>query len=128
VGRYDGKLDAYGHLEYTVGHHGYLACFDARRVGDAVEYHVVIDCPEAHFTDTVERGTVPATSEGIASLLGLPDKYLADCREQYPEEEYGPPDAGDTADRWAVYLRTLIADPAKMYLDPDPVDPEEDES
>jgi hypothetical protein len=66
------KLDAYGHLNWTVGNEDWLACFDARRVGNEIEYHVIVDCESGGFTDTIERGAVPATAEGIANLSGLP--------------------------------------------------------
>ena len=31
-------LDAYGHLNWTVGNEDWIACFDARRVADGIGY------------------------------------------------------------------------------------------
>src|SRR6185295_2820870 len=83
-------LDAYGHLNWTVGNEDWLACFDARRVADGIEYHVVVDCESGGFTDTIERDTVPATADGIANLLCFPSYFADVCSEHYlGNDEHG---------------------------------------
>ena len=69
-------LDAYGHLNWTVGDENWTACLDAVRVGDQIAYHVVVDCESGGFTDTPAKGHVPATAEGVADLRGLPDYWF----------------------------------------------------
>lgn len=108
------RLDAYGHLEWTVGNEDWLACFDAVRVPEGIAYHVVVDCESGGFTDTIESGTVPV--EEAMTLAGLPGRYADMCGEMYVDSEDFPmPDADEYADcdrRWAEHLRALAAEPA----------------
>ncbi len=51
---------------------------------------VVVNCESGGFTDTLERGAVPATAEGIANLLCLPSRWADICSEQYLDtDDYG---------------------------------------
>jgi len=106
------KLDAYGHLNWTVGNEDWIACFDAIRTAAGIEYHVVVDCESGGFTDTPEHGTVPATAEGIANLLCFPSYWADICSEHYldtPEEEYGPVEWQETDKSWRQHLEHLLA-------------------
>jgi len=106
------RLDAYGHLNFTVGNEDWIACFDAIRTPEGIEYEVVVNCESGGFIDTVEHRTVPATLEGIRSLLGLPDCFASICMEHYAddtEEEYGPVEWKDTLESWDRHLRDLVS-------------------
>jgi hypothetical protein len=122
------KLDAYGHLEWTVGNEDWIACFDAIRVGNKIKYHVVVDCDSGGFTDTPESGEVAATAEGIAPLLSLPGRWMDVFHEQsYQGNEHGRPQWAKTRDRWARHLRALVKLPrqpepeGECWEDDDPV-------
>lgn len=107
------KLDAYGHLSWVVGNDDWIACFDARRVPDGIEYHVVVDCESGGFIDTPEHATVPATEGGIRNLLGLPGYWASICMDNYPDDDaYGPIEWEDCANRWEAHVRSLLAQPA----------------
>lgn len=80
------ELDAFGHLTWTVGNEDWIACFDAVRKGDKVEYHVVVDCESGGFVDTIESGSVPA-EEAVTRLSGLPDQFYSIACEHYAEED-----------------------------------------
>ena len=67
------ELDAYGHMTWTMGDADWTACFDAVRVGNAIAYHVVVNCESGGFIDTVEKGLVPITE--AAKLAILPSNY-----------------------------------------------------
>ncbi len=111
------KLDAYGHLNWTVGNEDWIACFDARRVRDGIEYHVVVNCESGGFIGTMEKGTVPATVDGIAQLTGLPDRYADYCFENYPTEadevEHGKIEWEDTDKAWREHLQGLLKEEAE---------------
>jgi len=105
----ENKLDAYGHLTWTVGNEDWIACFDARRVTDGIEYHVVVDCESGGFTDTIEHGTVPATAEGIANLLCFPSYWADICSEHYIDDDtYGPVEWQETDASWRRHLEFLL--------------------
>ena len=108
------KLDAYGHLSYTVGNEDWLACFDAIRIpGDLIAYHVVVNCESGSWIDTIESGTVPATADGIATIAGLPERYLDVCLEGYADtEEYGEIEWEDCATAWPKHLAWLLTQPS----------------
>jgi hypothetical protein len=107
------ELDAYGHLYWTVGNEDWIACFDARRVSEGIEYHVVVDCESGGFTYTVEHATVPATEDGIRSLFSLPSYWAGICMEHYRgDTEYGPIEWEECARRWEAHVRSLLAEPA----------------
>jgi len=62
---YGDILDAYGHLNWCVSMRpsknggDWLACFDARRVKDGIEYHVIVNSDSGGFIDTLEGGIIP---------------------------------------------------------------------
>jgi len=120
----ENKLDAYGHLTWTVGNEDWIACFDARRVTDGIEYHVVVDCESGGFTDTIEHGTVPATVEGIVPLFVLPGRYADMCVEMYldkpadDQDGYGEVEWQDTDASWRRHLEFLLT----VEPEPDEVD------
>jgi hypothetical protein len=107
----ENKLDAYGHLTWTVGNEDWITCFDARRVSAGIEYHVIVDCESGGFTDTIEHNTVPATAEGIANLLCFPSYYADICSEHYidvPNDKYGPIEWQETEASWRRHLEFLL--------------------
>lgn len=69
-----GELDAYGHLTWTMGDQDWLACFDAKRFGDKIAYHAVVNCESGGFIDTIEKGVIPVAD--AESLFGLPESYV----------------------------------------------------
>lgn len=107
-------LDAFGHLTWTVGNNDWIACFDAERTPEGIAYHVVVNCESGGFVDTLESGTVPATEEGIRSLLGLPDYWVGICMEHYPTgtRGYGRIQWRRTVRSWEQHLRSLLNEPA----------------
>jgi hypothetical protein len=102
------ELDAYGHLSWAVGNEDWIACFDARVQGDAIEYHVVVNCESGGFVDTLERSTVPLTRAGIKGLMSLPDYWADICAEHYLGS-VDPKDTARTRKSWAKHLRWLLA-------------------
>ena len=104
------KLDAYGHLEWTVGNEDWVACFDAVRVPDGIAYHVVVDCESGGFTETTESGTTPL-SEAVAELASLPWRYADSFIEQGYDEELDLAEIEDCAKRWEQHLLALVATP-----------------
>jgi hypothetical protein len=107
-------LDAYGHLEWTVGNEDWLACFDAVLSPEMgrIAYHVVVDCESGGFTDTIEKGVVPI--EEAMTLAGLPDRFAETCAEMYldsAEEEHqvSPEETADCGRRWSAHLASLMA-------------------
>lgn len=107
-------LDAYGHLTWTVGNDDWIACFDARRTPEGIEYHVVVDCESGGFVDTLEHRTVPATEDGIRALLALPDYWAGLCMEHYPPgtRGHGRVTWRKTARSWERHIRSLLREPA----------------
>ena len=116
------KLDAYGHLSWTVGNEDWIACFDARRVAEGIEYHTVVNCESGGFIDTLEHGTVPATEDGIRNLLCLPAYWAEICMEHYSargdQARYGRITWRRTAKLWAKHIRSLLAEPAQEPAEP----------
>lgn len=106
-------LDAYGHLNWTVGHEDWIACFDAIRAGDAIHYHVVVDCESGGFTDTLEDGRVKLDdANGIANLKSAPFYWADICAEHYRYVKgfaVDPAETQKTADAWATHLDALVA-------------------
>lgn len=101
------KLDAYGHLNYTVGNEDWVACADFKvfihpERDILVAYHIVVDCESAGFTDTPENGVFSRKELGDG---WFPLWQYADiCCEFYAgAKEFGSPDPEDvekTASRW----------------------------
>jgi hypothetical protein len=84
------QLDAYGHMNWSVGNEDWIACADAV-VGEYqgkpyLAWHVVVDCESAGFTDTSETGVVEITPEGHPPQ-GILSSYLDTCYEQYATSE-----------------------------------------
>lgn len=87
------KLDAYGHLIWTVGTKEerpeddlggeWMACFDAvyNEVTNTIDYEVVVDGDT--FVDTPERGSIPAwEKDKVTGLKDLPDYWHSIGLEQ----------------------------------------------
>ena len=105
-------LDAYGHLEFTVGNEDWIACADFNvflRPDDdqpVVAYHVVVDCESGGFTDTLEDGILDASEIG-SDWFPL-WSYLDICAEHYIDEPDMHPsydEAVKTAKRWVEDLQ-----------------------
>lgn len=75
------ELDAYGHLNWTVGNEDWIACFDAIRYDDRIAYHVVVNCESAGFVDTIESGVIPVSD--IDKLRSMPSYWADICSENY---------------------------------------------
>ena len=108
-------LDAYGHLNWTVGNEDWLACLDARRNGDQIEYRAVVNCEGGGWVDTIEHGTVPMTVEGTSSLLCFPSYWADICSDHYadsedPDHRVDPDETERTRERWESHIRSLLAD------------------
>lgn len=109
------RLDAYGHLTWTVGNEDWLACFDAIREGARIHYHTVVNCESGGFIDTLEDSYVPLTPEGAASLKRLPDYWVSICRDNYigetePEYQVNDAETQRCIASWAAHLDALVAD------------------
>jgi len=101
------ELDAYGHLNWTVGNEDWLACFDAVRHDDRIAYHVVVDCESGGFTDTLEKGVIPVTD--IDQLRGLPDTWVSTCMEHYAGQKgHGRIQWKRTEKNWNKHLDQLL--------------------
>jgi hypothetical protein len=110
------KLDAYGHLTWTLGDNDWMACFDAVRVGDSIAYHVVVNCESGGWIDTLEHGTIPLDEAGW--LVDLPSKYVDSAIENHLDarskrEPVGRLAYRDCEKRWARHIKQLIKDNAK---------------
>ena len=116
------KLDAYGHLTWTLGDDDWMACFDAVRVGSEIHYHVVVNCESGGFIDTVESGVVPV-SETLhpfslrhmdrGGLIDLPSKYIDSAIENHlaarrKRERVGRLAYRGCEKRWARHIKQLI--------------------
>ena len=107
------ELDAYGHLNWTVGNEDWIACFDAVRTGDALAYQVVVDCVSGAFLDTLEAGTIAVSdTDKIENLKSLPDYWADICREHYAhsrkrEHRVKVRDLARTRKQWAEHLDDL---------------------
>lgn len=118
-------LDAYGHLQWTVGNEDWIACADFNvflRPDDdepMVAYHVVVDCESGGFTDTLESGIIPASKLGKDwfPLWG----YLDICAEHYidatePELQPDYEGAFKAAEDWCQRVAQYVAK-AQAWLD-----------
>jgi hypothetical protein len=124
------KLDAYGHLTWTLGDENWMACFDAVRIGSEIAYHVVVNCESGGFIDTIEKGVVRA--DKALGLIGLPGQYVDigleghyvtqsenSARPRSQRIPLGRFAYRDCEKRWARHIRQLIKQ------EPEP-EPEED--
>lgn len=95
-------LDAYGHLTWVVGDadEEWLAAFDARLIGQEIEYHVVVN------DIVVEHGRVPASRAGVSSILDLPEMYA----RAGADSGFGLMEWETTAGEWGAHLRSLLRD------------------
>lgn len=133
MGKYwdETKLDAYGHLEWTVGNEDWMACFDAILSPSRQEilYHIVVNCESGGFVDTMETGSMPI-EQAVQSLEGLPDYWVGVCYEHYAgedtESEDSPYRISDketvkTAASWKRHLEDLV----KTARELGPAEPDE---
>lgn len=133
MGKYwdETKLDAYGHLEWTVGNEDWIACLDAILSPDRrnVLYHVVVDSDSGGFTDTIEEGDVPV-EDAVAHLMGLPDYWVGICYDHYAGEDTESEDSPyrisaeetvKTAASWKRHLEDLV----KTARELGPAEPDE---
>lgn len=100
-------LDAYGHMSWVVcmkpskDGGDWLACFDARRVPNGIEYQVVVNSDSASFFDTMEHTTV-AVKEA-ESLFSLPEYWWEIGLTNGPM--YSP---RNCAASWRKHIRKLV--------------------
>jgi len=118
----DLDLDAYGHMNWTVGNEDWVACFDARRNGDHIEYHVVIDCESGGFVDTVDHDTI-ALQAAVEGLHGLPYHYADLCLEHYADKRgrqyrVSVRETRKTAKAWEAHIAALVAQGPCSEADP----------
>lgn len=93
------QLNAYGHLDYTVGDESWLACLDFQIDGDRVAYHVVVDGDS--WVDTIEAQVVPKDK----APFDLPQYW----HDVYCEQTgLVDPDAAAVNDRWNRDLRESL--------------------
>jgi hypothetical protein len=109
-------LDAYGHLNWTVGsgeegdeRGDWLACFDFEvfdhpERGKLVAYHVVVNSESGHFIDTLETAVVEASK----APFDLPDYWTGIGIDQgdWTEEEVNQ--AHECNERWNKDLREAL--------------------
>jgi hypothetical protein len=105
------RLDAYGHLTWTLGDDDWMACFDAVREGDFIAYHVVVNCESGGFIDTIEKGVAKVDEAGF--LINLPSTYVDAGRENHLDarrkrELVGRFAYRDCEKRWARHIKQLI--------------------
>jgi hypothetical protein len=105
------RLDAYGHLTWTLGNQDWMACFDAIREGDWIAYHVVVNCESGGFIDTLEKGVVPVND--AEKLISLPSNYVDAGIENHLDarrkrEAVGRFAYRDCEKRWARHIKQLI--------------------
>lgn len=103
-------LDAFGHLNWTVGNEDWIACFDAVTVGDKIRYEVVVDCESGGFVDTIESREIAFADR--PSLYSLPDYWADICRDHYRDsrkrEHYvGIRSTALTRKAWRAHLDKL---------------------
>jgi hypothetical protein len=98
------QLDAYGHLEWTVGDENYLCCFDAGLAPNGIAYHVVIDCESGGWIDTVEKAIVPL--DKAEELKRLPWRYADVCAENEVVTEIT--DIEECAKQWIKHIDSLV--------------------
>ena len=127
----ENELDAYGHLNWTVGNDDWSACFDAILSEDRlkVRYHVVVNCESGGFVDTIESGEV-AIDQAVEKLSGLPDYWVSICYDHYAGEDTESEDSpyriseketGHCDSAWRTHLHHLV----KTARDLGPAEPEE---
>ena len=110
------KLDAYGHMNWTVGNEDWLACFDAIRKGEGLSYHVVVNCESGGFIDTLETGEIKFIEKNqIENLKCFPDHWADICRENYIDSrkrahQVKVREVARTRKDWAKHIDELIAE------------------
>jgi hypothetical protein len=116
-------LDAYGHLEYTVGwsdecdpedapdRGDWLACADYDVRGQWVGYHVVVNSDSGGFVDTLDSGVVSlAEAEGqigglLSRWLDVASEHLAADGQWFTDEEVA--DNTAACERWRDEITKL---------------------
>lgn len=127
------ELDAFGHLNWTVGNEDWIACFDAILSPDrrSVRYHVVVDCESGSFVDTIESGEKPIDG-AVRALSGMPDYWIGICYEHYmgedTETEGSPYYISDESTKsckedWKRHLESLVDEARRLG----PAEPDEEE-
>ena len=119
------KLDAYGHLSYTVGwsdedqpedapdRGDWLACVDFDRQGDFVGFHVVVNSDSGGFIDTLESGvlTLEEARDKLPCLLEYWDdigsEHLSGDGHWYTDEERA--ECLKAIQRWKEALKEGLA-------------------
>ena len=117
------ELDAYGHLNWTVGNSDWLACFDAIRVPGGIKYHVVVNCESGGFIDTPEKNTV-ALDQAEALLGGLPEYWEGIALENYPN---GRGDLRVRRKETKACAKAWLAHIKELVKQPEPEEPEEED-
>lgn len=83
-----GKLDGYGHMNWTVGNEDWVACADAvAGLFNGKVYvatHVVVDCESGGWTDTLHKEVWPVEGEPPRGTLS---SFLDSCCEHYANEQ-----------------------------------------
>lgn len=111
-------LDAYGHMQWTVGNEDWVACADYNvflRPDDdepVVVYHVVVDCESGGFCDIIESGMMRASELGdLDENSWCPlDSFVDICCEHYAGQEDMMPDPDETEKTMKSWTERLIAD------------------
>lgn len=117
------KLDAYGHLEWTVGNEDYIVCLDAILSDDYQEviYHCVVNCESGGFTETAVSGSFEI-AHAVHALADFPAIWANAVRDQYAEEDtdskespyfISPEETATTAASWKRHLEALVAESRK---------------
>jgi hypothetical protein len=102
------QLDAYGHMNWSVGNEDWIACLDAALGPHGIVYHVVVDCESGGFIQTVEGGEV-LLSEALAKLADLPWRYAQACLDACDGEDAPDTDEIEAcAASWRAHLEDLI--------------------
>lgn len=106
-------LDAFGHLNWTVGNEDWTACFDAilSPEKERIAYHVVVDCENGGFVYTIEKGVVRIDdANAIKNLECFPSYWAYICSEYYIDDEMQPKaeETEECAKRWRQHLESLV--------------------
>lgn len=115
------KLDAHGHLNWTVGSKEeddgvWMACFDAsyEEVTNTIVYHVVVD--GGNFVITPEKGRIPAhDSEKVSWLKTIPERWHEVGYEAADGLEMDGELLKETLKDWVKHIDSLAA----QAIDPD---------
>jgi hypothetical protein len=115
------KLDAYGHLTWTLGDDDWMACFDAIRLDGSIAYHVVVNCESGGWIDTLEHGIIPLDEAGW--LVELPSKYVDSAIENHLDARGKRERVGRLAyrgceKRWARHIRQLLKEKGEPAPEP----------